>query len=211
MGKIPQGILGGVSGKIGGVVGSSWKGINVLKTKPLSVANPRTAGQIAQRGRFSNVVAFAQGILSEIIKPLWDRFAGQMSGFNRFVSANIELFDNALPVLAADLVISTGRMASTIQTAFADFVAGSFSLSVTWDNDSGSGFKLDSDEAYIVVVNETTGQVFAASGATRLTGFQEVTFPEVLASGDVINAYLAFRRADGTVVSETSFRTETVA
>ena len=33
MGKISQGILGGVSGTVGNVVGGSWKGISYLRVK----------------------------------------------------------------------------------------------------------------------------------------------------------------------------------
>ena len=46
MGKISQGILGGLSGKVGNVIGGNWKGIDYLRIKPSEVANPRTEGQI---------------------------------------------------------------------------------------------------------------------------------------------------------------------
>ena len=51
MGKISQGILGGVSGKVGNVVGGSWKGIDYLKIMPASVANPQTPAQMDQRSK----------------------------------------------------------------------------------------------------------------------------------------------------------------
>lgn len=53
MGVISQGILGGVSGKVGNVVGASWKGIDYLRIKPSNVANPRTEGQVSQRTKFA--------------------------------------------------------------------------------------------------------------------------------------------------------------
>jgi hypothetical protein len=40
MGKINQGILGGFSGKVGNVVGGSWKGIEYMRVIPASIANP---------------------------------------------------------------------------------------------------------------------------------------------------------------------------
>jgi len=40
MGKINQGILGGFSGKVGNVIGGNWKGIDYMRVKPASVANP---------------------------------------------------------------------------------------------------------------------------------------------------------------------------
>lgn len=70
MATIKQGILGGFSGRVGTIVGTSWKGIAVMKSLPLSVANPKTAGQVGQRTKFSSVVALASVILSSIIKPL---------------------------------------------------------------------------------------------------------------------------------------------
>ena len=53
MGTIKQGILGGFSGKVGTVVGSSWKGISYMRGQAQSVKNPRTAKQMAQRDKFS--------------------------------------------------------------------------------------------------------------------------------------------------------------
>ena len=60
MGKIGRGILGGVSGKVANVVGSRWKGIDYIRAKPLSVANPRTLLQVNQRTKFALVLRFLQ-------------------------------------------------------------------------------------------------------------------------------------------------------
>src|SRR6056297_342110 len=113
MAIIKQGIMGGFSGTIGNIVGSSWKGIDVMKSKPLSVSNPKTAAQQAQRGAFGQCVAFAASLLSVIIKPLWDRFAMQMSGFNAFVSTNVSNFDSDGVVDYSSLVVSKGKMSET--------------------------------------------------------------------------------------------------
>lgn len=210
MAKIPQGILGGLSGKIGGVVGSSWKGINVLKTKPLSVANPKTAGQIAQRTKFSNAVAFAGVILATVIKPLWDRFASKMSGYNEFIKVNLDLFAAEMPDPLADLVISKGKMAKTeMLTAVAD--VSDSNVTLTWDDDSGAGFKLATDVGYVVVVNVTKEIVEGFSEVeTRVDGSTAVTIAHTFAEIDVMHVYLAFKRADGTIVSNTSNKVVTV-
>ena len=42
MGKINQGILGGVSGTVGSVVGASWKGISYLRGKATSHTDANT-------------------------------------------------------------------------------------------------------------------------------------------------------------------------
>lgn len=203
--RIKQGILGGFSGAVANVIGSSWKGIAVMKSKPLSVANPQTAGQTLQRNGFSGVVGFAQSILSTVIKPLWDRFASQMSGYNDFVSTNIAAFVNGVLTVPANLVISKGKMAATsISTAVYDH--SDMEVTITWPDDGGEGFKLDADESYIVIYNITKGLVAVdAAGAIRsnMTSSFSVQGWDL---ADVKHAYLAFRRADGTIVSNTGYK-----
>jgi len=210
MAVIKQGILGGFSGKVAGVVGSAWKGIAVMKSLPLSVANPKTAGQIAQRTKFSNTVAFAGIILATVIKPLWDRFASQMSGYNDFVKTNIAEFAAWKPATAANLVISKGKMAAT---AISVLTASNGTKTITseWLDDSDEGFKLSTDIVYIVVVNETQEVIEGfETTATRTDVEASVEMQANSVTADIINCYLAFKRADGTVVSNTSFKTETV-
>jgi hypothetical protein len=211
MAKIPQGILGGISGKIGGIVGSSWKGINVIKTKPLSVANPQTAGQVAQRSLFGNTVAFAVLILSTIIKPLWDRFASRQSGFNAFIQANISLFAAELPVFGAGFIISKGKMKASVISDVDTQVAAT-DLAVTIVDDGGEGYKLVSDLPFLVVINQTTGAVTAvAPDFIRSDGQFIVALPSAIVAAETYDVYLAFRRADGTIVSDTASAQKVVA
>lgn len=209
MGKIKQGILGAVSGKVANIVGSSWKGISIIKSLPASVSNPNTAGQQAQRGAFGSAVEFAGLILADIIKPLWDRFASQMSGYNAFISANITCFDSTGLNNPNTLIISSGKMASTpIVGILAGVGAGV--VDVTWTDDSGSGFKLATDETYVVCYDVTTKEVAVSSAVvTRADESASITFSASV-TGHVVHAYLAFRRADGTIVSETAHGSNTI-
>lgn len=210
MAKIKQGILGGFSGKVANVVGSSWKGIAIIKSLPLSVANPQTAAQVAQRLKMTNVVAFSKEILATVIKPLRDRFAVRQSGYNTFVSDNIALFATALPTTFADLEIASGKMAST---AIGNLVgaAAQATVEATWTDDQGTGFKLAGDEAYLVCINETNGEIASVGAATTREDESAIaTFDSNLTALDDVHAYLNFLRADGTVVSDTSYMTDTV-
>ena len=68
MGTIKQGILGGFSGKVGTVIGGSWKGISYMRSQAQSVKNPRTDGQLSQRSKFALALDF--------LKPLTDIVRG---------------------------------------------------------------------------------------------------------------------------------------
>lgn len=204
MGKIKQGILGAVSGKVGSVVGSSWKGIATLRSLAASVANPRTAPQVNARTKFTGIVQFASKILAEIVKPLWDRFAQQESGYNAFIRRNYSASNNGGLIDGNLIVISQGKMTATqIATAVADI--SSNTVTITWADDSGQGFKLTTDVAYIVVYHSEGNTVVGYSDVSIIRTTETITIGvDNIQSLESYSCYLAFRRADGTIVSDSA-------
>lgn len=205
MGKIKQGILGGFSGKVANVVGSSWKGIAVMKSLPLSVANPKTAAQLLQRSRFSLLVKIAADILTSTVKPLWDRFAQKMSGFNDFVSTNFDAYFGKLPEPNfGALVISKGKMLAP------NVVTGAWttptSINVEWESDPSDPYAMASDIPYIVLIDKTDYKAVSVpvGVATRVTGEVTVDLGLTVDSSHLQQVYVAFKRADGTVVSDSA-------
>jgi len=94
MGKISQGILGGVSGTVGNVVGGSWKGISYLRVKADHHSDANTEKQIQYRAKYSACVALACSIINTIIRPIWNRKAVKLTGINLFTKANLQVFDS---------------------------------------------------------------------------------------------------------------------
>ena len=210
MAKLLQGLLGGIKGKIGNMVGSSWKGIPVIKTKALSVANPRTAGQVSQRSKMSGIVAVASLLLSTIIKPLWDRFASKMSGYNAFVAANIACFTDGVLTDFANFIISSGKMAITELTPSITHAAQK-NVDIVWNDDSGTGYFLSTDLFYGVAYCPELEEYAVLSGAAnRALMADTFSFESNLVAGYHVYIYGAFKRADGTVVSNTSYNAITI-
>lgn len=89
MARLDKGLLGGYTGKLGTTVGSSWKGINVVRTYQPNVANPNSQGQQDQRSAFKQISQVASLLLGPIVKPFWDSIATKMSGYNAFIQANL--------------------------------------------------------------------------------------------------------------------------
>lgn len=200
MGIIKQGILGGFSGKVANVVGTSWKGIAVVKSQPLSVANPRTAAQVAQRNKLSACVSVLQPMLAEVIKPLNDRFAGQMSGYNYALQKSIDAFDPS-GNLSTPENFKISR--STAKAQLVDAIAAEAKITkykVRWTSDAGEGYALATDRGYLVCVNAANNKVAVSTGFTRGNGQAYVEFADgEVEVSDTLNFYLAFLRADGTV------------
>lgn len=200
MAVINQGILGGFSGKVANVVGTSWKGIAVMKALPLSVANPRTAAQVAQRSKMAGCVAMLQPILSQVIKPLNDRFAGKMSGFNYALQASIGAFDDAGD-LNDPVKFKISRAANKAQLIDAIAAEAKITkLKVTWTSDAGKGYALASDKCYLVGYFADTGTFAVSTNAVRSAGQAYLEFPDGLfEAGYRVEVWMAFLRADGTV------------
>ena len=200
MGVIKQGILGGFSGKVANVVGTSWKGIAVMKALPLSVANPRTAAQVAQRNKMAACVAMLQPILSQVIKPLNDRFAGKMSGFNYALQASIAAFDD-LGGLTYPANFKISRAANKAQLVDAIAAEAKITkLKVTWTSDAGKGYALAGDRCFLVGYCADSGSFAVSTSAIRSAGQAYLEFPDgTVMAGSPVEVWMAFLRADGTV------------
>lgn len=85
MGTIKQGILGGFSGKVGTVVGSTWKSVHYMRALAVSFSDPRTEKQKNQRSKFTAAVNFTKA-MTPFLRFGYKEFSGQQSAFNAAVS-----------------------------------------------------------------------------------------------------------------------------
>lgn len=210
MGVIKQGILGGFSNKVGAVVGSSWKGIAVMKSKPISVANPRTTGQVNQRNKMKGLTQFLSPILADWIKPLVDRFAVRKSGFNVLTSLNIPFTsDLGIPNYNA-LILSQGKLTTPlITTISASF--GSQLIEVDFSPVLSNQYDANTDQVYTAVFNYTRNEwVGVDSTGVRADGTVTFTASKFIEVSDLLYVYNSFRRTDGTYVSDNSVSSTTV-
>lgn len=203
MGIIRRGILGGVSGKVANVIGGSWKGIEYLRSMPLSVANPRTTSQVANRNRFKSVTVLASEMLTTIVKPLWDRFAVSMSGYNDFCKVNKDVFNDGV-FTPASFVISKGKMDAPANLVGTANIAG-HTFTATWSTELSDAYASADDEVYIAVVGANGTFAAAVSGSIkRSAGTVTFSYPAAF-TGEQPYIYVAFRRPDGTIVSNSAF------
>jgi hypothetical protein len=205
MATFKQGIFGGMSGRIGNIIFADWKGVHVAKTRPQSVAQANSSAQIATRTKMKAIVALSRLILSTCIKPLWDRFAVHESGYNAFVKANIRTVSDDGVIDFSQLVLSQGKMkAPTINSINIDSLDISISLSSQEDN-----FAMTSDKVFVFWYNKTDEQL-EYSGDTGYTRQNQndirLHWPNDLAGSETGNVIIVcYRRADGTIVSNSTY------
>ena len=202
MGIIRRGILGGFSGKVANVVGSSWKGIAVMRALPLSVTNPRTVGQVEQRSAFSLVSKFASAILTTWVKPLWDRSAQSMSGYNAFIQQNVDVVKSDKELILENLTMSKGKLGATPLTGTVS--SSSEEVVLSWPGLPSGSYQMVSDRLYLLIFNDQNELIASSSG--------EVTRGEVgtsfdglpISQGKTYTIVSAFAREDGTIVGDAS-------
>ena len=205
MGKIRKGILGGFSGKVGTVIGASWKGIAYMRSLPQNVRNPRTELQRKQRSKFS--------ITIDLLKPMtaflrigWKLYANRQSAFNAATSYTL---DNAITgtypdfeIDASKVLVSRGSLTPALNAA-ANSVDGK--LTITWVDNSGSGSAKATDKALTAVSNASKGVAITnTAGRERSTGTQTVELPADWA-GDSVEVYLGFISDNGKDVSNSVY------
>lgn len=204
MAKIKQGILGGFSGKVAGVVGTSWKGRAVMKSQPLSVANPRTEAQQEQRGKFSKIAELASAILTTFVQPVENPISGNISGYNKFVKDNKAAF-SALGALVAENFKCGGGKLVNLESAQINLNAENTALQLGWTNSAGLSPVRETDKVYAVAF-DTEGNLIASTAgtSTRNGGSVELTQVEgvnVPSEGAEIITLYAVVSADGREVS----------
>jgi hypothetical protein len=206
MGVINQGILGGFSGKVGNVVGGNWKGIDYMRIKPASVANPRTPGQVNQRTKFTTALQFLQP-MRDFIKVGYKAHATKKTEFN---SAMSYILKNAITGIEPDFyvdyanaLISKGSLTGALNGSLDLSVAGTAAFA--WEDNSGSGSAQATDKAMMLLYNETRGEViFSTAGALRSALGQNLVLPAEY-TGDTVIGYLAFISGDGSQVSNSAY------
>lgn len=207
MGTIRKGILGGFSGKVGTVVGASWKGIAYMRSLPLKVRNPRTLPQLEQRSKFALTLQFLKP-MTGLLRTGWKQYAHRQSPFNAAMSYTIaNAITGSYPAYAIDpakVMISRGALSPAVN-ATATPAGGGGAVYLDWLDNSGSSTAKLTDGTLVAVVNPTKGEaVFDTNAAQRTDASQSVNTPADWV-GDTVHAYIGFISEDGKEIANSVY------
>lgn len=205
MGTYSKGILGPFSGKVGTVVGSSWNGIDYMRSLPKPSSKAPTEAQTIQRVRMALAVGFLKPI-SPLLTQGFKRVAGNSSGFNVATSSVVkEAIAGVYPDFTIDyskVLISRGELTGPWNATVAS-AAGA--VNVGWTDNTGSGIAKGTDKAILLVYNEAKGQyVYDMAGADRSAATDSLIMPADFI-GDQVHVWMAFVSADGKLISTSQY------
>lgn len=214
MGKYLKGILGSFSGLVGSVVGATWNGIDVMRSRPKKSTKPPTAAQMKQRDTFALMTQFS-GQVTDVIKIGFQAYHVGQTPYNAAFSLNIEnAVTGVYPAIAIDypsFVLSKGNLldapeiiVSTTEDAQLDF---------SWLNNADvlDPLETNSTDKVTFVVYNPSKQLFAKKigAAARSALSYDMALPAMW-SIDNVHVWAFFVNAAGKVVSDSVYLGATV-
>lgn len=185
MGKITAGILGGVRGKVAGVVGGQWKDKAYLRGYVIP-ANPNTLAQQGQRSKMSIAVALLKPLIGQVFNPFVDKFQKSMSGFNFAISQNIAYC--VAPPTTTNFKVCWGKLYMPT-TITGTYTTGTGNGTVTFDTGLGQN-GLATDKMHLVVYDKNASMwYFQTTPNVRSDGFCDISLPTGLSATN-LTAYI---------------------
>ncbi len=191
MGRLNMGILGGISGKVGTVVGGRWKGVEYIRSVGARRNRKPSFNQEVHRAKFTLAINFLREMSDLLAVTFPD--TGKMSGFNEATGV---IINKAVTGLYPDLKIdykevqlSKGRWRNPDALAAASPAAGV--VTFTWKNNVSLGKTRDTDKAILVVYCESLNlPVFAINAGLRSEETATIAVPGF--SGKPVQTWIAF-------------------
>lgn len=205
MGRVKEGAFGGFSGKVGKVVGASWRDIDYIRSLPARVNDPKTKKQLKQRSRLSVAMNFLGTITPFLRIGFQSQATGRMTAFNAAMSYNMKFAvkegDQGVGLDYPNVLVSQGLL-SNASNVHAE--VGESELRVHWEANAEGKSHAD-DMAMLVAHNPARGvSVYDLNAGKRANKKAGLPLPPGWKGND-IETYLAFKAADGTVVSDSLY------
>ena len=210
MAKLEGNIIGGFRGKLGNVVGYSWKGVWCVRARPVRVRNPRSEAQQRHRSLFAEEVRLA-GRMSWALNVGFAAIADEMhmTPQNVFVKANQGAFASvaaggSATGLAVDwehLIISTGPVAPVGLNA--PEIDGGNVLTATFEKNPYHLRADNFDQVHLYVYCPALNMGYLAAPVYRKERRVSITLPDTFV-GQELHTY-AFVTDKSGRASETSY------
>jgi hypothetical protein len=197
MGTISKGILGGFSGKVGTVVGGSWKGIDYMRSKGNRSNNNPSEAQLSQQVKFSLSSRFLQS-MSGLVELGFRNYAVKKTGINSALSYTLKnAITGSYPnfdISYGDVLVTRGDLPNALApAAIAD--ANSI-VTFSWNNNSAVGVAKDTDKCILAAYCPALKQcVYVTNGTDRSSETDNLNLLSF--KNQLVETYIGFISADG--------------
>ncbi len=209
MANFNKGILGPFRGKVGTIVGSSWKGIDYMRSLP-KAGGKKSEAQLMQQLKFRLAVGFIKSMAS-LVKQSFIGLSKEMSAFNSAVSY---LLKHAIAGTApnfsisyADVLISRGELPNVLQPVVVATAASGADFK--WISNAGTGIAHADDRVILLAYEpETNTTVYSDHAAIRST--EQAALDLSAFHGRKVHTYIGLLSDNGKEVANSIYTGEVV-
>lgn len=190
-------IIGQAKNQAGGMIFSNWRGLKVMRSKPLSVANPNTPAQQAVRRRTSLLAQVFRGSINTI-RGAFPTAPSYIPGWSRFVQLNFGTgtSDNGTvaSILPDNIIMAQGTMIDGTGLSLGSQVG--VAVTFDWTNNAPTSGAADSDVLFAAAI-KADGSVaqMINTGIARSAGTASFNFGTAV-DLDEAAIYYWFQAAD---------------
>lgn len=202
MGTYKKGILGAFSGTVGPVVGSTFRGKDVMRSRPRKSSKLPSELQYEQRAKFSKTIKFLTPA-KYLLSNYFGSPTGAKSRFNLALSYHIM---NAVSYLAGEAVIDYNKViyakGSLLnpQNLNCDAIPDA-KLKLNWIDNSTQADTKETDQMIVVIFEPVLEEYeFFLNVATRIDATVDLTLPSYLID-KTVEVYAFMVAADGKINS----------
>lgn len=207
MGKYNLGILSAFSGKVGTIVGSSWRGIRYMRSLSAKRGNANASEKLLeQQAKFSLITDFLKPVKA-LLEIGFKNYAVGKTGYNSAHSYNLKnALAGTMPNLEIDfsmVLVSRGDLPLTTAISAASATAGR--LDLTWTDNTGKGKAKAGDQLMLVVFCPALAEAsYSVADATRSEGSLQYILPADF-SRENAEVYVGWLSEDGKDVSNSKY------
>lgn len=195
-----------ISGKVGNIVGATWRGMDIIRSAPTPSKKPPTKKQQTNREKFAAAVNFLQP-LRHVVSEYFGNADGVKSRYNQALSwcrskvvvedeAAIQLLWNRAMFAKGELMqLKNGRLEPNTEKV----------LRILWDDNSDQGNAETDDILHLIVYPENSCNVqYFETETKRTVGIFEKEVSEFSSIGKAA-VYVFFTSKDRKLVSNSEF------
>ncbi|ACU02572.1 DUF6266 family protein [Pedobacter heparinus] len=192
MGRIKKGILGGFSGKVGAVVGASWRGVDYMRSLPEKSKKAATTAQLAQQNKMALFRGFLLG-LDDIIARCFQNIE-KYTPMNDALSYNMK---NAIAGVYPDQSIAFDQLLFSKGELLGSWLPNAVSttsnaIDFSWENGNFTPMRSAADQVTVVVYDPVTQQFCKLENAAlRSEKAARLILPDTF-KGHGVHCYISF-------------------
>lgn len=176
--------IGRSRNKAGGVVFTTYKGQNVMKTKPLTVHNPDTSAQQSQRTAMRVLVALGRAFLS-IVRVSFNEVNSRAASWSSWIGLNrltaFTYAGNPPTPQPNSFQFGKGTLTNPVDVAIGAFIARA--ADIDWTDNSGEAGANASDTLMVAAITSSLECYMFDTGVIRSAGTYALTLPGATATG----------------------------